>query len=213
MKLFSLIFKGNLHLARRKKVIPAKEFSTLVTAEEVLIQAKEDSENYRKETAELRQKTLEEAKNEGREEGLLLYNEAILKFDQQLKKLRHDTMQMVLPLALKAAKKIVAKELEQFPETIVEIVLKTIAPFTQNQRITIYVPKGEKELLEANRPRLKEVLEQVQVLNIAERENIAPGGCIIETETGIINAGIDNQWRSLEAAFERYKKSGYSGLI
>lgn len=207
MKLFSLIFKGNLHLASKKKVIPAKEFSTLVSAEEVLTQANEDCENYKKETEKLRKEALELAKEEGKEEGLLKYNEAIIKLDQDFKKLRHDTMQMVLPIALKAAKKIVGKELEQFPETIVDIVLKTIAPFTQNQRVTIYVSKGEKERLEASRPRLKEVLEQVQVLSIAERADVAPGGCIIETETGIVNASIDNQWRALEAAFEKYTKS------
>ena len=31
-----------------------------------------------------------------------------------------------------------------------------------------------------------------------------PGGCLIETEAGIINAQLENQWRSLEAAFKAY---------
>ena len=35
---------------------------------------------------------------------------------------------------------------------------------------------------------------------------IEPGGCIIETEAGIINAQLENQWRSLENAFESFMK-------
>ena len=64
-----------------------------------------------------------------------------------------------------------------------------------------------KEILEAEKPKIKSILEQVQVLTIQERNDIAPGGCIIETESGIINASIENQWRALESAFERYMRS------
>jgi type III secretion protein L len=206
MKFFSLLYQGDLHLAEDEKIIPAEEFSTLLSAMEILEKAKEDSERYKRETEELRKKTLEEAQKEGFDAGLVQFNEQILKSDQEIKRMRHELQTLVLPLALKAAKKIVGKELELFPETIVDIVLQTLAPVTQNQRITIYVNKADKELLEENRPRIKAILQQVQTLSILERADVSPGGCIIETETGIINAGIENQWRALEAAFERYMK-------
>ena len=32
------------------------------------------------------------------------------------------------------------------------------------------------------------------------------GVCIIETEAGIINASLENQWRALESAFEAFMK-------
>jgi type III secretion protein L len=207
MTLFSLLFQRDVRVSKNKKVIRAKDFSTLVTARDILEKAKQDAEAYQKESEEMRRKTLEEAKKQGEEAGLEKFSESIVRLEQDLKKLRVDVMQAVLPIALKAAKKIVGKELEQFPETIVDIVLQTIAPFTQSQRVTIYVSKADKDLLEQNRPKLKEILSQAHILNVLEREDIAPGGCIIETETGIINASIDNQWRALEAAFERYKTS------
>jgi len=113
---------------------------------------------------------------------------------------------LILPLALKAAKKIVAGELQTQPETIVNIVLQALAPVMQNHKITIYVNKADKEILETEKPRLKEKLEQVQSLIIKDRDDISPGGCMIETESGIINSTIENQWRSIEAAFDRYLK-------
>ncbi len=77
----------------------------------------------------------------------------------------------------------------------------------QNHRFTIYVNKVDKEILEAEKPKIKKILEQVQVLTIQERSDIAPGGCVIETESGIINASL-NQWRALESAFEKYTLRG-----
>ena len=66
--------------------------------------------------------------------------------------------------------------------------------------------KQDKELLDKNRETIKQTLEQLEVLKIHERDDIAPGGCIIETEGGIINAQLENRWRILETAFESFMK-------
>jgi type III secretion protein L len=207
MKFFSLIYQGELHTANHEKVIPQESYSTLLDAEEVLEKAKEDAATYRKETEKECEALRKKAKKEGFEEGLAELNHHIIHFEQEIKRLRHETNQLILPLALKAAKKIVSKQLELHPETIVDIVMQALAPVTQNSRIAIYVNKADKERLEAEKPKLKEILENVRSLTIHERADVQPGGCVIETETGIINATIDNQWRALEAAFEKYMKS------
>jgi len=204
MKLFSLIFHGNIHLAARKKILPKNEVSALLDAKEVLAKAEEDAKQFTEETHKACEKLRKEAEEEGFQEGLSKFNEHIVLFEQQLKKIHHDTLQAILPLALKAAKRVVGKELELHPDTIVDIVLQALAPTTQSHKIKIYVHKEEKERLEKERPRIKEIFEHLQTLSILEREDISPGGCIIETESGIINATIENQWRALEAAFEKY---------
>jgi type III secretion protein L len=206
MKFFSLIYQGELHTSEDEKVIPQKEFSILVNATEVLEKAREDAVRLKKETEEECEKLKEEAQKKGFDEGLATFNDHILNFEKKIKKLHHETYLQILPLALKAAKKIVSKELETHPDTIVDIVLDTLKPVTQAQKVTIYVNKADKELLETEKPRIKDIFEQIKILSIQERGDISPGGCIIETEAGIINATIENQWRALESAFERYKK-------
>lgn len=206
-RLFAFIKGGEVRPASKKKVIPLADFSTLMEASEILERAKADAETHLTETQSECVQLRETAKKEGFQEGLEQLNEQILGLDQEKKRLRHEMNKLILPLALKAAKKIVAKELETKPETIVDIVLQALAPVLQNHRITIYVNKADKEILEADKPRIKEKLEQVESLLIKEREDVASGGCIIETETGIINAAIESQWRAIEAAFEKYLKS------
>lgn len=76
----------------------------------------------------------------------------------------------------------------------------------QHHRVRIYVNKQDLDILETNKSKIKDVLEQVQSFSIEERPDIEPGGCIIETEAGIINAQLENQWRALESAFESFMK-------
>ena len=204
MKYFSLIYQGEIHPAEDEKVIPAEEFSTLMQASEILERAKEDAEQFKKKTEEEGRKLKETAQEDGFDEGLQKFNEHLIHFDRQIRLIRMDLQKQILPLALKAAKKIVGEQLNLHPETIVEIVIQTLAPVLQNHRITIYVNKVDKEILETQKPKIKSILEHVQVLTIQERNDVSPGGCIIETESGIINASIENQWRALESAFDKY---------
>jgi type III secretion protein L len=60
--------------------------------------------------------------------------------------------QLILPLALKAAKKIVGKELETHPDAIVSIVMQALSPAMQNHRITIWINKADKDVLEREKP-------------------------------------------------------------
>lgn len=206
-RLFSLIYQGDICTASKKKVIPLEDYSTLMEASEILDKAKEDAEIFRTKVEEECKQLQEAAKKDGFDEGLKQLNEHILALDQEKKRLRHEMNKLILPLALKAAKKIVSKELESKPETIVDIVIQALTPVLQNHRITIWVNKADKEILEAEKTRIREKLEQIESLSIKERDDISQGGCIIETESGIINAAIENQWRAIESAFERYGKT------
>ncbi|MFI5333564.1 MAG: HrpE/YscL family type III secretion apparatus protein [Chlamydiales bacterium] len=206
MKFFSLIYQGDVHPAAEEKVIPRDQYSLLVEAKTIVDKARQDASKLKQATEEECVSLRKQAEEKGYADGLEKFNEQLLFFDSELKKVRHETMQSLLPLALKAAKKIVAKELETHPETIVDIVLQVISPITQHHRIKIFVNKADRDILEQEKPKIRAILEQVESLSIQDRPDISPGGCIIETEAGIINATIENQWRALEAAFERYTK-------
>lgn len=205
-KLFSLIYSGEIQEEAREKVIPSKEFSTLMEATEVLNKAKGDVKLYLDKNKEECQKLLEEAREAGYNQGLAEFNKQILHYEERIKSMEHELQKMVLPLALKAAKKIVGRELELTPETIIDIVRQSLKPVTQNHHIKIYVSKQDKAELDKEKKSLRQMLEHVQTFIIEEKEDITPGGCIIETEAGIINASLENQWRALEAAFEAFMK-------
>lgn len=206
MKFFSLIYQGDVHPSDEQKLIPAEDYSTLMQAAEVLEKAREDAIAMREEIEKEAEDHYAIAKKEGFQEGLNQFTQKLLWFDNEIKSLRIDMQKQILPVALKAARKIVARELEMHPEAIVDIVMQTLSSVAQSKQIAIYVAKKDREALEAAKPRLKQVMEQVESFTILDRADITPGGCTIETESGIINATFENQWRALEIAFERYMK-------
>lgn len=205
MKFFSLVYQGDVHPSTDEKVIPAKAYSKLLEAKELIEKAQEDVEKLLENTKKKCKKLQEEAKEKGFQEGLEKLNEQMFYVDQELKKLKLDLQKMVLPIALKAAKKIVAKQLDLFPETIVDIVLQAIAPIEESHKVTIYVNKEDKEILDAQKLKLKEILEQAKNITIQEKPDVTRGGCIIQTESGMINATLENQLKALERAFEIYR--------
>jgi type III secretion protein L len=206
-KLFTLIHGDRIRVAPQKKIIPASELSSLEEASEVLENIKKDAEQYRLQVAKEGEEIKEKALKEGYEEGFKEWAEHLAKFEKQLEDLQKETQQAIIPVALKAAKKIVGREIELSEETIVDIVASNLKAVVQHKKVTIYVNKKELDILEKNKPRLRELFENLEALSIRPREDVAPGGCIIETEIGIINAQMEHRWRVLEKAFEALMKT------
>jgi type III secretion protein L len=205
-KFFTLIHGDAVHIAPQAKVIPADSFSVLIDAEGVLSNVKKDAEKYKIEVASEVEAWKEQAKKEGYEEGFKEWAEHIANLEAEIIKVRKDLEKSVVPVALKAAKKILGREIELSETAIVDIVSSSLKSVAQHKKITIYVSKKDFDVIETNRPKLKQIFESLESLSIRERSDVAPGGCIIETEGGIINAQLENQWKVLTRALEAIMK-------
>lgn len=204
MKLFSLISGKEVRIAPGQKKISAEEFSTILEAAEILAKVQEETEELKKQTAIEAEEEKKAGYDEGFQAGLESFNKHLLALDEELKELRAEIQKKMLPLTLTAARKILGEELKIHPERIVDIVLNSLKPVTQHKKITIYVNKADLDLLEQEKQEIKKIFEHLQSLSIQERDDVEPGGCIIETEAGIINAQLENQWRALESAFASF---------
>lgn len=205
-KFFSLIHGDSIHVAPETRIIPAEEFSKTVDAYQILEEVKKDALKYKQEVAEEIEKLKEQAQKEGFEEGFKKWTEQIVKVEEEIVKVRKETEKVALPVALRAAKKIIGRELELSESAIVDIVSNSLKAVVTHKKITIYVNKKDLEALDKNRHKLKDIFENLEILTLRERSDVAPGGCIIETEGGIINAQLENQWRILENAFDKMMK-------
>ena len=126
--------------------------------------------------------------------------------DDSINKLELEYKDKVLSIALKAAKKIVGEELKLNNEAIVQIVKNALKPVREHQRVKIFVNKSDFEILKIEKQVLLDSLLQVKSFSIEPRDDIEKGGCIIETEAGIINAQLETQFRAIQSAFEKFMK-------
>jgi type III secretion protein L len=201
-KYFTLISGKPLGKAPQEKIIPQESFSELLTGKEVLEKVQEDALQYRQRVMSECEKLKEVAQKEGFEQGYSNWVQQVSYLEKEILRVHDEMMKLVMPIALKAAKKIVAAELQTTQDAIVNIVKTTLKSVAQHKKIAIYVNKKDFEILEKNKSQIRQLFEQLESLSIREREDIDEGGCVIETESGIINAQLKDRWISLEAAFE-----------
>ncbi len=206
-KFFSLIYGDQIHTAPETKVIPADSFSVLQDASQVLELIKQDAEKYRMQVVKESEQLKEHAEKEGYEEGFKKWAEHLVNLEKEIEKVHQELQQLVIPVALKAAKKIVGKEIELSEDVIVDIVASNLKAVAQHKKVTIFVNKKDLDVLDKNKPRLRDLFESLESLSIRPRDDVASGGCIIETEIGIINAQLEHRWRVLEKAFEGLVKA------
>lgn len=207
-KLFSLIYGDPNKITANRRVIPGEDIGVLLDAKEVLAAIIDEAEQYRLDVVHECELLKEKAQHDGYAEGYQAWAEHIALLEKEIAKVRQDLEKMLIPVALKAAKKIVGREIELSDHTIVDIVSNSLKAVSQHKKITIYVNKKDLDPLEHSRTRLKEIFESLEVLSLRERSDVARGGCIIETEGGIINAQLENQWSALERAFTFLMKKG-----
>lgn len=201
-KYFTLISGATVHQAPKAKIVPAEDLSSMMTAEEVLKTIISEAEEYRKKVIAECEQIKEQAQKEGFAEGFNQWTGQLAKLEEEIGKVQGEMQKLVMPISLKAAKKIVSSELALQPAAILDIVSNALKSVAQHKRIVIYVNKSDLEILESNKSKIKQLFESLESLSIREREDVEQGGCIIETEGGIINARLKDRWRNLESAFE-----------
>lgn len=205
MYCFKLVKKEMIHTGKGK-IIRKDEFVELLNAKELLERSEEESKKIIAEAHEEAKTIKDKAHEEGYQEGLNRFNEQLLLFEDKLKVMKHELQKAVLPLVLKSTKKIIGEELKQNPESILSIVMQSIKSVLQTKVVKLYVNASDLEYLETQKETLKKNFEHLESFQIEKRSDIEKGSCIIETEKGILNATLENQYSALERALEAHMK-------
>lgn len=207
-KFFSLISNTKkIHVGPQTRIIPKRDIQELLDGKTLLDQIKEDAKIYRQKVAEQCEALKEKAVAEGYEEGFKSWLEHIAGLEEERIKVRKEFEKLLIPIALKAAKKIVGREIELTNDVVVDIVSNALKPVATHKKIVVYVNKKDFQILDQNKPKLKSLFEALETFTLRIRDDITEGSCVIETEVGIINAKLDNQWRALEKAFNNLMQS------
>ena len=97
-----------------------------------------------------------------------------------------------LGLALAVARRIVQAELTASAETAARVVDAAVQHAQDATVVRVRVHPGDKERIERVRPDAG--------LELVADPAISPGGCVVETECGEVDATVESQWEVLRAA-------------
>ena len=161
--------------------------------------AQEESENIKKSAFE-----------EGYRLGLAKASSDMEEFRNQLEgfmSARKDVFEYIAPdileISVDIAKKIIKKELESDPQVILNTIVEVLRTISKSEpKITIRVRPQSVQFIKDTIPNITYQYGIDSKINIVADPSIEDGGCVFQTNNGIVDASIDTQIEIIKKALE-----------
>ena len=173
-----------------------------------LTAAEREEQAYQKGLAEGNQQGFNDGEQKGFEQASRKIEPLITAIQQAVKKLtalREETYQQieteVVELALAIARKVICREVSTDKETVVCVAREALAKVDDPGKIKIKMNPADLQFINETKYQLSNLIADVNSVTIEAEENIQSGGCVIETDSGQIDARIEKQLQAVEESF------------
>jgi flagellar assembly protein FliH len=114
-----------------------------------------------------------------------------------------DTRRQLLDLALLIARKIINQELSADPEIVLSVIKKTFSYIANHQQVVVRVAPEDFETVSQKKDFWTSLAQRLDGLKIEKDSRVAPGGCVIETSSGVADGRISVQLDELKEVIEK----------
>ena len=211
------------------EAIRSEAEAIMVQAQTAATQSLNEAESKAKEIAQQTQQAYDEAHTkghqEGREkgyqEGYEQGNQAALAEMQQtmqlsLEKAQHliqtaeqevaqmflDAERQIVEIALAVASKVLAREIQDNPTTILPILKEALDKVSNQDQITIRVNPEDYEMVLMAKRDLQLMVGRDNSISITSDHTVSLGGCVIETALGTVDARLDTKLELVQEAIQ-----------
>jgi flagellar biosynthesis/type III secretory pathway protein FliH len=183
------------------RVVKSPVLERVIDVELQLDEILRSAEALRDQAEQDAQRLREEARAEGIKQGLEAVTRQIASARAEYARLQEAAREDMLALAFGVARRIVGRAFELDPRVIHEIVSCQLQHVRGRRQVTILVHPDNLPRIEAERASYAQQLEGAAIY-FGPDPTIDRTGCVIETETGRIDARLDVQLEILRAAIE-----------
>jgi len=169
-----------------------------------------------------------EGREGGREDGLKTATEAYEKKIDQMqqrieamlqelerskKQMFHNTEHLLLQLCIEMTKKIVRREVTEHNDTILAVLRHAMSFIGLHEKMVVRVAPGDLEVVSGRKDFWAPVGERLTDISIVPDEQIEAGGCILETNSGVVDARLGVQLSEIEELIKRTWNDIHSAII
>jgi len=173
-------------------------------AERILKEAEAEAEDIqRRAFLEGKREGVEAGYREGLERAASLRRTA----EKELEEAREKARRMILEaepeiarLAVAVARRIVRREVSTDHEVVVSVVREALARVGGEETVAVRVNPAEVAVVHEARPALERQFGDIGSLAVEEDSSISPGGCVVTTPRGSVDARVESQLRKVEEA-------------
>jgi type III secretion protein L len=183
-----------------KSIVEAPVFDARVEAQTVLDEARAQAERLLADAAQDAERLKQQAIAEGRERGLQAVTELLAGARLAAARSRSASDGELRTLAVKIAEKILGREISLRPEAVADVAAEALRYAGEPRELTIRAHPDDLAALERGKPRLVERCRAAQAVVFRADPQVGRGGCIIETELGVVDARLSTQLEAIERA-------------
>ena len=196
----SRVLKGGL--GARSPIVLAPIYDARLEAERVLAEARAEAERIRAEAAEISERLKAQASAEGRERGLGAVTELLAGARVVAARARSGAEGELKTLAVKIAEKLLGRELQLRPEAVVDAVAEALRFAGDPRELLVRAHPDDLAALERGKPRFFERCRSLHAVTFRPDDRVARGGCVLETELGVVDARLSVQLDAIERALK-----------
>ncbi|HJB65978.1 MAG TPA: HrpE/YscL family type III secretion apparatus protein [Candidatus Mailhella merdavium] len=181
------------------RLLRAEEYSRLLEAGELLAAARDRAEAIRAEAEEAYEARRREGYDDGVMEGRMEQAEKMMETAMQAVEYIENIEETLVGVVTSAVRKIIG-ELDE-KERIVRVVRTALVAVRSQQKVLIRVcPADEAAVRDALSAMIASAPGGVSFLDVSADPRMKPGDCILESELGVVDAGLETQLKALENA-------------
>jgi flagellar biosynthesis/type III secretory pathway protein FliH len=145
-----------------------------------------------------REEALRAAVRAGREEGLATAGAALLAVAEARQRRLEGLEREIAAVALEVVRKLIGVAVAERPELVAQLALRALEPVRSRREVLLRANPVDAPLLRAELPRLAALLDRAPGISVREDPCIEPGGVVVETEAGRVDARVEAQLSILE---------------
>lgn len=109
----------------------------------------------------------------------------------------------IVELALAIARKIISVHAELMPDIVIDSARKAVKLLLDRTSLVVKVAPEQEMFVRENLDRLYEMDDRIQKIDIETDRRVGPGGCMLDTESGNVDARIETELQNIEDALRQ----------
>jgi len=199
--------RGKVQFPRGKKVIKAEEYAVYAEAEDILEKARQDAEQIIAEAGQVYEEEKERGYQDGMMEGKLAHSEQMMDTVTKTVAYLGSMEEKVIDIVMQAVRKILGEMDDR--ELIVKVVRQALSVVRNQKQVALRVSPGQVETVKEKLNEIAGDYPVISFIDVLPDGRLQNGGCILESEVGVVDASVDVQVKAIQrAVMKSFKKSG-----
>jgi flagellar assembly protein FliH len=128
------------------------------------------------------------------------FNQLITDVQNQRGEIFRQAEREIVELALAIARRIISVHAESTPEIVIDSARKAVKLLLDKTNLVVKVAPEQEMFIKENLDRLYEMDDRIQKIDVETDRRVGPGGCMLDTESGNVDARIETELQNIEDA-------------